>query len=436
MAATTTVPRTPLFSGPDAPGEEGLYKCVHCGFCLQVCPTYLETGLETESPRGRIALMKAVNEGRIGMTPNVCRHWDLCVQCRACEEACPSAVPYGQLIEAAVAQIEKHRRAPLAPRLVASTLIKHILPHQRRLSLLFSALRIYQRSGLQWATRKTRLLRLFSPSLAEVEKSSPSVPATYFKAKGQTIQAEGKKRTRVALLSGCVMPLVNGPQMEAVLRVLTRNGCQVVVPRGQVCCGAIHSHVGDLDMARVMARRNIDVFLASDVDAVVVASSGCGARMKEYPQLLSNDPYLERAKKLSSMVKDFHEFLVSLPLIPPRGRLDYRVTYQDPCHLSHAQRIQDAPRELILSIPGIEFVEMRQPAICCGAGGAYSIRQREFSLKLLDSKMESVEVTEADVLVTANPGCFVQLQNGVQRRGLTMQVRYVTDLLDEAYRAE
>ena len=428
---------TALFTGADAPSEEDLYKCVHCGFCLQACPTYLETGLETESPRGRITLMKAVNEGRIGMTPTVFGHWDLCIQCRACEVACPSGVPYGRLIEATMAQVDQHRRGALVPRLVGGLLLRHVLPHQRRLSLLVDGLRLYQRSGLQRAVRQSGLLRKLSPKLAELEGSSPDVRGGYFKAEGQVIPAVGQRRARVAILSGCVMPLVDGPQMEAVTRVLARNGCEVVVSQGQVCCGAINSHVGDLDLARALARRNIDVFLASDVDAVVVASAGCGVRMKEYGDLLRDDPeYAERAAKLSAMVKDVHEFLVELPFTPPRARLGYRVTYQDSCHLAHAQRITQAPRELLCSIPGLEFVEMENSANCCGAGGTYSVTQREFSLRLLDTKMSAVRETGANVIATANPGCVIQLRLGVQREASLLRVRYVTDLLDLAYSFE
>ena len=430
-------PASILFSGPDTPEESDLYKCVHCGFCLQACPTYMETGLETESPRGRLALMKAVNEGRIGITPQVVSHWDLCIQCRACEVACPSGVPYGSLIEATMAQVERRRKLGLFSRVASSLLTRQILPHQGRLALLARGLRLYQRSGLQLLVRSTRLLRLLSSRLADIEESSPSIPATTFKAQGQTIPPSGVARARVALLSGCVMPLTHGPEMEAVTRVLSRNGCEVVVPRAQVCCGALNTHVGDLETARDLARHNIDVFTAEGVDAVVVASAGCGIRMKEYDHLLKDDPeYGQKAVRFSAMVKDIHEFLVDLPFEPPRGRLDYSVTYQDSCHLSHAQRITEAPRELLRSIPGIDFVEMADSTRCCGGGGSYTITERDFSVRVLETKMGNVAATGADVIATANPGCVIQLQYGVKRRRLPAQVRYVTDLLDEAYRAE
>jgi Fe-S oxidoreductase len=281
------------------------------------------------------------------------------------------------------------------------------------------------------------MLKLAPGNLAELEESLPKIPSGAFKARGQAIPAKGKPRARVALLSGCIMPLVHGPQMDAVTRVLARNGCEVVVPDGQVCCGAINTHVGDLDTARGLARRNIDAFLESGVDAIVVASAGCGSRMAEYDHLLKDDPeYLERAHRFSGMVKDVHQFLYELPLDPPRASLDYRVTYQDSCHLSNGLRVTGPPRELLKSIPGVELVELANSGICCGAGGTYTITERDFSLKVLDSKMNAVRETGADIVATANPGCVLQLQFGTQREGLATQVRYVVDLLDEAYGAE
>ncbi|MCX8213358.1 MAG: (Fe-S)-binding protein [SAR202 cluster bacterium] len=433
----TGTPGLDFFSGPDSPSETDLYKCVHCGFCLQVCPTYLLTGLEAESPRGRIALMKAVNEERIEATPDVIDHWDLCIQCRACEVACPSGVPYGKLIEATMSQVAPRRKPGMLPKLAGNLLLKQILPHQRRLALVTGGLRMYQRTGAQALVLKTRLLKMISPDQASLADSAPTVPANTFKAEGQVIAAQGPKRARVALLSGCVMPLVHGPQMDAVTRVLARNGCEVVVTREQSCCGAINSHVGDLDLARDLARQNVDAFMSEDFDAVIVASAGCGARMKEYGHLLRHDhEYADRAEALAAKVKDVHEFLAELPLLPPKGRLEARVTYQDSCHLANAQRITDAPRELLRAIPGLELIEMEGAAQCCGAGGTYTVTQREFSLRLLDARMEVIAATGAQIVATANPGCILQLDYGARLQSAGLVVRYVTDLLDEAYRAE
>ena len=425
------------FSAPDGPREEDMYKCVHCGFCLQACPTYLETGLETESPRGRIALMKAVNEGRIGITPEVYRHWDLCIQCRACEVACPSGVPYGNLIEATMSEVEQRRKKGFLARVVGSFILNSIIPRQGRLELVASGLRLYQSSGLQSAVRKTKILSTLAPGLAELEMSAPTVSKRRFQARGQVYPAQGTTRARVAILSGCIMPLMHGPEMDAAVRVLTRNGCEVEVTEGQGCCGAIHSHVGDLERARELARNNIDAFEARGVDAVIIASDGCGARMKEYDHLLEGDPdYAGRAAKFSATVKDIHEYLVDLPFTPPTGRVEKRVTYQDSCHLANAQRVTDAPRTILTSIPGVELVEMERSDVCCGAGGTYTITEREFSLRVLDSKMKNVDKTNADVLATANPGCVLQLQYGTQRYGPPVEVTYVTDLLDKAYQRE
>ena len=420
------------FAGLDAPDEDELYRCVHCGFCLQACPTYIETGLETESPRGRIALMKAVNEGRIGITPGVVRHWDMCIQCRACEVACPSGVNYGRLIESTMSQVERGRRTGMLARIVPA-----VMENRRRLGLVVGALSVYQRSGLQSLMRKSRALRLLPGNLAELESSLPSIEGARFEARGQVIPARGQRRATVALLSGCVMPLVNGPQMAAVARVLARNGCDVVVPRGQLCCGAISSHVGDLDSARKLARRNVDEFLDAGVDAVVVASAGCGTRMKEYGHLLRHDSaYSGKAERLSQMVKDVHEFLVELPFEAPSASLGYRVTYQDSCHLANTQRVVQQPRQILQSIPGMEFVELSNASKCCGAGGTYTITERESSLRVLATKMAAVRETGADVVATANPGCVMQLQYGARREGLAARAVYVTDLLDEAYALE
>ena len=426
-----------LFNGPDAPQESELYKCVHCGFCLQACPTYVETGLEAESPRGRIALMKAVNEGRIGITDSVMRHWDLCIQCRACEVACPSGVPYGNLIEATMQQVADRREPSFLNDKIGSLALKRLLPNQGLLSMVVGSMRLYQRLGVQKAMRKSGLLKLLPGNMGDLEESLPQLPSEVFKARGQYYRAKGDVKARVALLSGCVMPLIHGPEMNAVVRVLTRNGCDVVVPKAQVCCGAINSHVGDLETARELARENVGAFLAEDVDYVAVASAGCGARMKEYGHLLKDDStHAERAEALSAKVLDIHELLADLPIEAPKGHLPYRVTYQDSCHLLNAQRVSAAPRQLLRSIPGIEFAELPNADKCCGAGGTYTITERDFSMRVLDTKMRAVRETKANVIATANPGCLMQLQYGAQRDGMDVQVKYVTDLLDESYRKE
>ncbi|GBD11114.1 Lactate utilization protein A [bacterium HR23] len=424
------------FAGPDAPEEKDLYTCVHCGLCLTSCPTYLETGLETESPRGRIALMRAVYEGRLPLSPQVVRHWDLCLACRACEAACPSAVPYGRLIERTRAQVRRRLQRPLRLRLAEAVVFDHLLPFPSRLRTGMGLLRLYQRMGVQGVVRAVRLLRPF-PTLASMDSLMPRLPDHFFTARGQVYTPRGTPRGRVALLSGCVMPLVHAPTMRACVRVLTHNGFEVVVPREQVCCGALHIHAGRLDGGRALARQNINAFLGCQPDAIIVASAGCGSAMKEYAHLLKDDPaYADKAHAFSQMVRDIHEFLVALPFTPPQAPLNITVTYQDPCHLAHAQRITQAPRRILQSIPGVRLVEMHNPSRCCGAAGSYQILQREMAERLGQAKLEDALSTGAQVLATANPGCALQLEAGARKRGLPLRVAYVIDLLDEAYRRE
>ena len=434
--------QAPLNSGPgfvglDIPSDEDLYRCVHCGLCLNACPTYAELNLETESPRGRIALMKAVKEGRLGISPRVVSHWELCLQCRACETVCPSGVPFGRLMEHTRAQVQQHHKTSWRLRLVNALFLRGALPHPGRLKLGATLLRAYQQWGVQALVRKSRMLRLLPGNLSGLEAGLPRFSRRFFGPSPTIFPARGETRMVVGLLSGCVMPLVHEPTMQATVRVLTRNGCDVAVPLGQGCCGALNLHSGDLEMARRMARHNIDIFLDAKVEKVVVASAGCGSAMKEYRDTLRDDPeYRDKAEQFSSMTVDVTEFLVSLPFEPPKGEIRKRVTYQDSCHLAHAQRITQAPRDILDSIPGLELVELEDASRCCGAAGIYSVTQSELSRRLLKSKMSSVAATQADTVVTANPGCVIQLEAGLRLLGIPGQVRHVVDILDEAYRAE
>ena len=430
--------KQPGFSGPDAPEEGDLYKCVHCGLCLNECPTYLETGLEAESPRGRIALMKAVYEGRIPITDSVLSHWELCLQCRACEVACPSGVPYGRLMEGTRAQIVQARRLSWKERFLRWLAFQQLLPHPRRLYLLGTLGRLYQRSGLRRLLRRSGLLRALPWGLGALEEQLPHLPDRFFRTTPSIHRAQGgPARMRVALLSGCVMPIAQAPTMEAAVRVLTRNGCDVLVPERQVCCGALSVHVGERQVGRRMARRNIDVFLAAGVERIVVASAGCGSTMKEYRELLKDDSaYAEKAERFSQMTVDITEFLASLPLDSPKTGLPLKVTYQDSCHLAHAQRIKRAPRQLLEAIPGLELIEMEGADHCCGAAGIYSIVRRDFSRQLLRTKMQAVAATGVQVVATANPGCVLQLQTGLKEQDIPGRACHVIDLLDEAYALE
>ena len=424
------------FQGPDAPAESDMYLCVHCGLCLSSCPTYVESGMETESPRGRIALMKAVNEGRLTITPRVVSHWEMCLQCRACEAVCPSGVPYGRIMEKTRAQVRAAGQQAASLNRISRLFLRGALPHLRRLRWGARLIRAYQRLGFQKLVRATRVLRLLPGHLENLEAQLPVIGSPFFGPTNRVYRSRTEKKLTVGLLSGCVMPLVQGTTMEATVRVLTRNGCDVVVPVGQGCCGGLSVHSGDLEYGRRMARRNIDVFLAAGVDCIVTASAGCSSVMKEYDDLLAGDSqYAEKAGRLGRLTQDITELLVSLPFDPPKGRLDRKVTYQDPCHLAHAQRQTAAPRAILKSIPGLVLVEMEQATMCCGAAGVYSMVQPDMAGRILASKMKAIDATGADQVVTANPGCSIQLEQGLRQKGMAAKVPHVVDLLDEAYQA-
>ena len=415
------------FTGPFAPSEADLAQCVRCGLCLQHCPTYLQTGLEAESPRGRLYLIKAMSEGLIEPTVNVTGHMDMCLQCRNCEAVCPSGAPYGRIMGRARAEILIGGRAPLSWRLRA-LFLRQVVARPRRLAVLATALRLYRASGMRTVAEHVPLLR-------DRLLLAPTITGKAFQGRGVLARPKGDAKYRVALLTGCIMPLAYGHVHEATVRVLARNGCAVVAPATQGCCGALHGHNGDLPTAMELARRNIDAFLAEDFDAVIVNSAGCGSAMKEYGELLgADDDYAEPAQRLSARVKDVSEFLATLPFEAPAGELGVSVTYQDSCHLAHAQRITAAPREIIASIPGVRVVEMPHADRCCGSAGVYGLTQGEMSLRLLDEKMGEIKQTGAEVIATANPGCMAQLEAGARRHRLKRRVVHVVELLDEAYR--
>ncbi|HEY7466751.1 MAG TPA: heterodisulfide reductase-related iron-sulfur binding cluster, partial [Dehalococcoidia bacterium] len=409
------------------PREEDLARCVHCGFCLQACPTYVITSLETESPRGRIALAKALSLGEIEATANVVQHFDLCLQCRACETACPSGVPYGRIIEGARAMVQSGPRRPRSWRL-RSAVLRLMFAKKWRLKLAFSALRLYQRTPLAPLAR-----RVLPGRLRQMEAMLPKLPQRFFEPPVVAAQPAGAVKATVALLSGCIMPMTHPATHEATVRVLARNGCRVLVPKEQGCCGALHVHNGDPTAARTLAKRNIDVFLASGADYIVVNAAGCGSAMKEYAELFEGDEaWQSKAHRFVDGVRDVTELLSEIGFVAPTGRVEAKVTYQDSCHLVHAQRVRNAPRELLRSIPGLELVEMTAPDRCCGSAGIYNLTQTEMSRRVLDDKMLDVMSTHCDVISTANPGCMLQLDLGVRLNGGSQEVVHVVDLLDRA----
>ncbi|MGD1091993.1 MAG: heterodisulfide reductase-related iron-sulfur binding cluster [Bryobacteraceae bacterium] len=409
----------------DAPRQADLDTCVHCGLCLNACPTYRELHVEMDSPRGRIYQMVQVANGA-PITDAYMQHIDLCLACRACETACPSGVKYGRLVEAARADIENRVRRPLAARFVRSLVFDHLLPSRANLKLAGAALRFYQASGLQ------KLVHGLLPKrIQELESLAPTVESpTFYQHMGKVFPAQGERKHRVALLSGCVANLCFARLNEATVRVLQANGCEVTIHDGQTCCGALHVHAGLRDSARKLARQNIDALVDGGFDAILTNAGGCGSTLKEYDELLEGD---DRARRFAHLVKDVNEFLASIELNPRMGEVRATVTYQDSCHLAHGQRVRSAPRQLLRRVPGLTLEEMRLSDMCCGSAGIYNVVHTDMSMALLEKKMDSVNATSAERIVTANPGCMLQLRAGVERHGHGQQVFHVMEILDEAY---
>jgi glycolate oxidase iron-sulfur subunit len=423
------------FDEIDRPSIEIIKDCVHCGFCLSACPTYLQTGNELDSPRGRIYLMKSAIEGKIPMGDALVKHLDLCLGCLACEPVCPSGVRYGSLIEAARSQVERRYERPFSEKFYRSLLFS-IFPYPKRLRLFLPFLFVYQATGVKRLIRSSGVLYRISEKLAHMEEMLPEVSrSSLFSSLPNVIPAKGKKRFRVAMLTGCIQSVLFPQTNEATVRVLTQNGCEVVIPENQGCCGALSLHSGRLSEARNFARSNIAVFEKYDVDAVIVNSAGCGSAMKEYGELLKNDlGYSERGENLGEKTKDIMEFLADIGLEGELKELKLRVTYQDACHIAHAQRIKTHPRKVIKQIPGIEFVELPESDLCCGSAGIYNLVEPKMAESLLERKISNLKETGAQALVAGNPGCLLQIGMGIRRHGLNIKTAHTIELLDWAYR--
>jgi glycolate dehydrogenase iron-sulfur subunit len=422
----------PIAGGKDQPSWELLSTCVHCGLCLNHCPTYKVLGMEMDSPRGRIYQMVQVNEGKMPLAGSFVTHIDRCLGCVACEIACPSGVKYGRIVERARAQIEQGYKRPFLQRKLRGFFYNKVIPNFKTLALVARLTRFYQRSGMQTIARRTGLLKLLG--LAQVDKLSPQIDREFFFSEiGKVFPAVGEKRGKVAFVAGCINNVAFSHLNRATVNVLTQNGIEVHIPAGQGCCGALHAHAGLRDKARELARHNIDIFLDGDYDAIVTNAAGCGSNMKEYDDLLENDPaYLGRAREFKSKTKDVTEYLAAMGLRTPKKKIGQKVAYQDPCHLANAQRIRTQPRELLAAI-GCELVELPHPDQCCGSAGVYNVAQNELSMQILERKMEDVTSVETDMLATANVGCMIQLRAGVEQQGLKLPVKHVMELLDEAF---
>ncbi len=425
--------RTGNFSPADAPEYGAILNCMHCGLCLPTCPTYALTGHERSSPRGRIALIKGIADGRLEVSDLFGHEMYFCLGCLACETACPAGVQYGSLLEAARAQVEQHT-SPLQPGQVVKRFVFRLFEHLSLLRGVGLLVRCYQRSGLRWLVRRSGLLKLFG-RLGKMEALLPAVSRRFSTRTVPVLTpAVGERKARVGVLLGCVMDVLCAAENEATVRVLARQGAEVVAPR-TTCCGALHAHAGDLNGARKLARKVITAFEAAGVDQVVLNSAGCGAAMKQYGHWFHDDPeWRDRAEAFSAEVVDLTEWLAVNGLEPSGLRpLERTVTYHDACHLNHAQKVSEQPRSVLGNLPGVTYVELPEAGWCCGSAGIYNVTHFETAVELLDRKMANIAGTGAEWVVTGNPGCLVQLRYGVERHGLAVEAIHTAVLLDRAY---
>ncbi|MDS3859519.1 heterodisulfide reductase-related iron-sulfur binding cluster [Thermosynechococcaceae cyanobacterium BACA0444] len=428
------------FDNQSPPDPQLIDTCVHCGFCLATCPSYRVIGKETDSPRGRIYLMDGVNTAQIPLSPATVQHFDSCLGCLACVTTCPSGVAYDQLIAATRPQVERNHKRPLGEQLLR-TLIFTTFPYPQRLRALLAPLWLYQKTGLQTLWRRSPLAKLLPKSLGAMEKMLPPIPAQAWQDQFPTvIPAQGEKRFRVGFILGCVQRIFLPEVNAATVRVLTANGCEVVIPPSQGCCAALSHHQGQEAQAQALARQMIDTFALWDLDAVIINASGCGHTLKEYGQLLAEDPdYATPAKAFASKVKDVQEFLANVGLTAPLHPLQEEsltLVYQDACHMIHGQKISLQPRQLLRKIPGVILREPIDAALCCGSAGVYNIFQPDVAAELGRQKVKNLAQTKAEVIVSANVGCTLQIRQYLPEQGHTTPVYHPMQLLDWSIRQE
>ncbi|MBD1850742.1 heterodisulfide reductase-related iron-sulfur binding cluster [Leptolyngbya sp. GB1-A1] len=426
------------FDAQHPPDPKLIDACVHCGFCLSTCPSYRVIGKEMDSPRGRIYLMDAINEGRAPLNEATVQHFDSCLGCLACVTTCPSGVQYDKLIAATRPQIERNYSRSLGDRLFRQLLFT-FFPHPDRLRMLLAPLMLYQKLGMPQLVRATGLLKKFSPRLAAMETLLPEVTVKSFQDNLPTIvPAKGEKRYRVGMILGCVQRLFFSDVNEATARVLTANGCEVVIPKSQGCCAALPHHQGQEADAQALARQMIDSFEDTGVDAIIINAAGCGHTLKDYGHLLQDDPaYREKAKAFSAKVKDVQEFLWAIGLtakLSPLQSEPLAIVYQDACHLLHGQKISLQPRQLLRQIPGVTLKEPIDAALCCGSAGVYNMLQPEVAEELGQQKVRNLLNTGASLIASSNPGCSLQILKHLELQGKTMSLFHPIALLDLSIR--
>lgn len=438
VSDTASIKNLKGFDSNRPPDPKLIDSCVHCGFCLSTCPSYRVIGKEMDSPRGRIYLMDAINEGEIALNKATTQHFDSCLGCLACVSTCPSGVEYDKLISATRHQVERNHPRSLPDRLIRK-LIFSLFPYPKLLRILLIPLFIYQKLGLQKLVRATGLLQRISPRLAAMESILPTITLKSFQNNFPTIvPAQGKKRYRVGVILGCVQRLFFSPVNEATVRVLTANGCEVVIPKSQGCCAALPEHQGQTAQAKALARQMIDSFADADIDFVVINAAGCGHTLKEYGHILADDPeYREKAEKFAAKVKDANEFLINIGLtaeLSPLSDEPLTMVYQDACHLLHGQKISVQPRQLLRKIPGVKLREPIDAALCCGSAGVYNMLQPEVSDELGKQKTQNLLNTGADLITSANPGCSLQISKHLKFEGKDIGILHPMELLDYAIR--
>ena len=416
------------------PEWRGLLDCVHCGFCLPTCPTYLVLGNEMDSPRGRIYLMRSAAEGRIGIGESFAKHMNLCLVCRACETACPSGVEYGHLIEAARGQVERQYEYRLADRIFRKFILR-TFTDRKRLQLLLGPMRAYQRLGVQQLVRASGILKLLG-RWGAMETFMPAIPDRALSRDfPEVTPAIGTRRGRVALLLGCAQHAFFPDVNLATARVLANNGFEVVAPKGQGCCGSLFVHEGERERGKALAWKAIETFEATGADFVAINAAGCGSVMKDYGELLKEDPrYADRAAAFGKQVRDVSEILAESGLNGTLHPVKLRVAYHDACHLAHGQRVRSQPRTILAAIPGLTLVPLQESDFCCGSAGIYNLLHPELSREFLARKLDRLAETGAQVVVAGNPGCLLQIAAGLRERGMPMRAAHTVEILDWAYR--